>query len=152
MRCLRPSLQVVETSRLNLFFRRWAVNTLGVLVAANVVNGIQYDSFAGLLVASLLLGIFNATLRPLLIIFTLPLVVVTFGLFTLIINALLVFVIGHVVTSFHVAGFWPAFWAGLVISLVSHLANWMIGPDKPVKPPTPPRPPSDTGSGPVIDV
>ncbi len=143
----------MEPSRLNSFFRRWLVNTIGVMVAANLVTGISYDRVSGLLVASLLLGIFNAVLRPLLILITLPLVLFSFGLFTFVINAFLVYTIGHLVTTFHVAGFWPAFWAGLVISIVSQLTNWLIGP-APARAPKPPRPPSPSndGGGPIIDV
>lgn len=144
----------MQPSRLNIFLRRWLVNTLGVMVAANLVDGISYDRLSGLLVASLLLGIFNAIFRPLLILLTLPLVIISLGLFTFVINAFLVYTIGHVVTSFHVAGFWPAFWGGLVISIVSQLANWLIGPP-PTAPPPPERPTKpriDGGSGPIIDV
>jgi putative membrane protein len=138
------------------FMQRWLVNTLAVLVAANLIRGIEYETVPSLLVASLLLGILNALLRPLLLLLSLPLVVFTLGLFTLVINALLLMLVGQLVIAFHVADFWAAFWGGLVISLVSlilntltgsgeHRIEWRRGPQDP-----PPR--GGGGSGPVIDV
>ena len=105
----------------------------------------------GLLVASLLLGIFNAFLRPVLVLLALPLVVLSLGLFLLFINAAMVYLIGHLVSSFHVEGFGPAFWAGLVISLVSHATNWLLG-SPPAPPPRPPPSPRSDDGGPIIDV
>jgi putative membrane protein len=140
------------------FLQRWAVTTVGVLVAAHVVRGLSYDSFAGLLVASLLLGALNAFLRPLLLVFSLPLIVASFGLWVLVINALLLYVVGALVKSFHVAGFWAAFWGGVVISLVSLAGYLAFGGsrfkasfNRPGLDPAPHRRPPP-GDGPVIDV
>ena len=124
------------------------------MVASQLVSGIEYRNFAGLLTASLLLGIFNAFLRPIMLIFSLPLLIVTLGLFTLVINAILLLLVGKIVNDFNVHGFWAAFWGGLVISFISFVANGLIG--KPEKRPAasepPRRPPPPAGSGPVIDV
>src|SRR6266536_2549277 len=109
------------------FLQRWLIKTVAVRVAAKVVPGIECDSLAGLFVASLLLGIFNALLRPLLFLLSLPLVILTLGLFTLVINALLLYFVGALVKSFAVAGFWPAFWGSLVISIVSLVLNSITG-------------------------
>jgi putative membrane protein len=109
------------------FIQRWLIITLGVLVAANVVSGIEYQTVTGLLVASLLLGILNAFLRPILLLLSLPLLIVTLGLFTLVINALLLLLVGWLVGTFAVAGFWAAFWGALVISLISIVANALLG-------------------------
>jgi putative membrane protein len=131
---------------------------LAVLVAANVVSGIHYDTVIGLLVASLLLGILNAFVRPVMLLLSLPLLVFSLGLFILFINAFLLYVVGKLVHTFHVDGFGAAFWGGLVISIVSFVANLFTGTgntavrfrthrdDR--------RPPPDLGpgSGPVIDV
>lgn len=141
------------------FLQRWLITTLAVLVAANVVRGISYDSVGALLVASFLLGVFNAFLRPVMLFFSLPLLVLTLGLFTLVINAFLLYLVGWIVRSFHVQGFWAAFWGALIISLVSFVANAFLG-RRPSLPPgnernrrdRGPRPPKDTGSGPIIDV
>jgi putative membrane protein len=139
------------------FLQRWLVTAAGVLVASQIVPGISAQNFIGLLAASLLLGIFNAFLRPIMLILTLPLLLVTLGLFTFVVNAVLLLLVGNLVKGFYVAGFWSAFWGGVVISIVSFIANGLIG--KPVKrpaasepqPPPPERKPPP-GDGPIIDV
>src|ERR1035437_5753500 len=117
----------METSALKSFFQRWLINTLAVLVAVNVVKGLEYDSFISLLVASLLLGILNAFVRPVIMLLSLPLLLFSLGLFTLVINAFLLFLVGQIVKSFHVASFGSAFWGALVISLVAMIANRLTG-------------------------
>lgn len=130
-----------------------------MLVASQIVPGISAQDFTGLLAASLLLGIFNAFLRPIMLILSLPLLLVTLGLFTLVVNAVLLLLVDSLVKGFVVSGFWAAFWGGVVISIVSFVANGIIG--KPAKRPeasnvpVPPRadgrkPPP--GKGPIIDV
>jgi putative membrane protein len=118
---------------------------LAVLVASNLRLGIEYDTVAGLLVASLLLGIFNAFLRPILLLLSFPLLIVTLGLFTLVINALLLLWVASLVPAFHVRDFWAAFWGALVISLVSLAVNAMVGSNErkanPRRRDQPPRPP-----------
>ncbi|HEY6228779.1 MAG TPA: phage holin family protein [Verrucomicrobiae bacterium] len=140
------------------FLQRWLVTAAGVLVASKIVPGISAQDYLGLLAASLLLGIFNAFLRPIMLILSLPLLLVTLGLFTFVVNALLLLLVGSLVKGFYVAGFWSAFWGGVVISIVSFIANGLIG--KPVKRPEasepPPAPPQQRkpppGKGPIIDV
>jgi putative membrane protein len=136
------------------FFERWLTTTVGVLLAAGIVNGVRADTIVALLAASLLLGILNAFLRPILMLVALPLLVVTLGLFTFVINALLLYLVGNLVKGFHVADFWAAFKASLLISFVSLIANIVFGKKEvPASRRTDRRePPSDTGSGPVIDV
>ena len=106
------------------FFIRWFVTAVSVFVAAWIVPGIDYTSLTGLAFASLLLGMINALVRPLLLILCLPLILVTMGLFILVLNALLLWFVAGILpgSSFTVAGFWAAFWGGLVISVVS----WML--------------------------
>ncbi len=141
-------------ARAQQFLQRWLITTLAVLVAANVVNGIRYDSLTALLVASLLLGFLTAFARPLLLVLSLPLLVVSLGLFILVINALLLWFVGSLVRGFHVAGFWPAFWGALVISVVSTVAGLFLGtgPRMKVKTRTGGPRDRDGGGGPVIDV
>jgi putative membrane protein len=135
--------------QVNDFFKRWAIMTVAALVAAQLVSGIHATPL-GLIVASLLLGILNAVVRPILIFFSAPLILVTFGLFFFVINALLLYWVGHL-KGFRVDSFWDAFWGSLIISVVSMVLNWVTKrPPPPSKPPPPP--PRDTGSGPVIDV
>lgn len=109
------------------FLRRWLINTVAVMVAAKVVPGIECDNIIALFAASLLLGIFNALLRPLLLLLSLPLVLVTLGLFVFVINALLLYFVGYLVKSFVVANFRAAFWGAVVISLVSLVLNLITG-------------------------
>jgi len=150
---------------LKSFLQRWAINTVGVLVAANIIPGIGYDTYGGLFVASLLLGILNAILRPLLLLLSLPLIIFTLGLFILIINAFVLYFVALLVKGFHVSGFWSAFLGALVISLVSIVANSVTGTgqsrirfqrkarSEPLSPPPPPA--ADRrkgGNGPVIDI
>ncbi len=132
------------------FVRQWLLTTLGALVAANIVPGIRCESFLGLLAASLILGILNAIFRPILIVLSLPLVIVSLGLFMLVINALLVYFVGWLVRPFHVETFWAAFWGGLVISIVAMLAGRLTDPPTTYQGSSPPAPPP--GQGPVIDV
>lgn len=106
------------------FFIRWFVTAVSVFVAAWIVPGIDYTSLTGLAFASLLLGMINALVRPLLLILCLPLILVTMGLFILVLNALLLWFVAGILpgSSFTVSGFWAAFWGGLVISVIS----WML--------------------------
>jgi len=141
---------------MNSFLKRWLITTIGVLIAARIVPGITYETPGWLVLASLLLGVFNAVLRPILTILTLPIVVLTLGFFMLIINAVLLDLVGNVLQPhFQVAGFGAAFWGSLVISIVTFFANRLVRDDKQPPPPSAPKAPPrgpDLGSGPVIDV
>lgn len=114
---------------LKSFLQRWAITTLSVLVAANIVGGIHYEGPGALIVASLLLGVLNAVLRPIMMLLTLPLLILSLGLFTLVINAFLLYLVGAVMKSFTVDTFGAAFWGGLVISLVSMAVHSILGID-----------------------
>ena len=151
------AIGLTMSSPLGRFVRRWLVDALAVLVAAHLVRGISYDSLTALLVASLLLGILNALFRPILLLLSLPLLLFTLGLFILVINALLLYFVGWLVASFHIASFGAAFWGALVISLVSMVVNSLIGGDHiktKVRIQTPPSPASAPRKeeGPIIDV
>ena len=105
------------------FVFRWIVTTFAVFVAAPIV-GINYgDRFGCLLGASLLLGIANAFIRPILLLLSLPLILVTLGVFILIINALMLKFVGAIVPCFEVPGFWSAFFGAIIISIVSWLLS-----------------------------
>ena len=105
------------------FVVRWAVTTIAVMVASAVIRGIRYDTVAALIGASLLLGILNAFVRPFLLIISVPLILLTLGLFIFVLNGLLLLLVPHVVVGFHVDSFWSAFWGAIVISLVSWLLS-----------------------------
>ncbi|HVY71189.1 MAG TPA: phage holin family protein [Verrucomicrobiae bacterium] len=106
------------------FLQRWLINTLAVLVAVYLVDGIKYSKPLDLCVASLLLGILNALLRPVLLVLSLPLVIFSLGLFMLVINGLVLYLVGYLLKPhFYVTTFGAAFWGALVISLVSLILN-----------------------------
>ncbi len=93
------------------------------MVASSVIHGIRYDSAAALIGAALLLGILNAFLRPVLLILSAPLILLTLGFFILVVNALMLLIVPGIVTGFHVEAFWSAFWGAIVISIVSWLLS-----------------------------
>ena len=132
------------------FFWRWVVLTVSVFVAANIrFLGIGYDNWPALLAAALLLGIANTVVKPVLMLIGLPLILLTFGLFVLVINALLFYAVGTLVRGFHVASFWSALGGSVVVSLVSLLAGVSRSTFQSRRPPRRPPPP---GVGPVIDI
>ena len=140
------------------FLLRWVINTLAVAVAVYVMPGIQYQKPLDLLIASLLLGIFNAFLRPVLMFLALPLLIFSLGLFTLVINALVLYFIGFLLRPhFYVDSFWAAFWGALIISLVAMFLGILTGTNRSRITVSRhhgrgDRGPGPGGSGPVIDV
>jgi putative membrane protein len=102
---------------------RWLVMALGVTLATKLVNGITCDSVGALITVVVLLSFFNAILKPLMVLFTLPFIIFTLGLGVLVINALLFLFVGRLVEGFHVAGFWPAVWGALVVSITNLLLS-----------------------------
>jgi putative membrane protein len=103
-------------------FIRWILSAIALLLVAYLVPGITVSGFFSALIAALILGLINALIKPILVLLTLPINILTLGLFTLVINALLFWFGSAVVKGFSVAGFWPAFWGALVLWLI----NWII--------------------------
>jgi putative membrane protein len=101
------------------FLLHWGITALSLWVASLVFKGLKFDTVTSLVIAALLLGLANAIVRPLLIVLTLPLTLVTFGLFILVINALMILLVAKLVKGFTVSSFWTAFFASIVISLLS---------------------------------
>lgn len=110
------------------FLIRALIAAIGLWVADGLIDGISFDSGAWLLVTALVLGILNAVVRPLAIILTLPITLITLGLFLLVLNAGMVALAGWMLSGFHVMGFWPAFWGAIVVSVVSAIGSWFFGP------------------------
>ena len=106
---------------------RWIINSTALLVVAHLVSGVSLDNWMTVFAAAVVLGLLNAFLRPILIFLTLPVTVVTLGLFTLVINAFLFYLASLLVSGFHVAGFGHAFIAAFVFSIVSFLLSLFIG-------------------------
>lgn len=102
---------------------RWLVLALGVMIATKIVPGIGVDDSRTLLVVVLLLSFFNAILKPLLVLFTLPFILVTMGLGVIVINALLFLLVGRLVQGFHVDGFWAALLGSIVVSITTLLVS-----------------------------
>lgn len=116
---------------------RWLINTLAIYVAVRLVSGVHYEGGpVGFLVVALIFGLVNATVRPLLALLTCPLVLLSLGLFLFVINAVMLLLTGWLsrqfALGFRVDGFWPAFWAGLLIGLVSLFLSIVVG-EKDVK-------------------
>jgi putative membrane protein len=109
------------------FLLFWGVNTLCLWLASILVPGISFRTVATLLVSGLLLGAVNSFVRPVLLFLTLPLSVVTLGLFVLVINALMLLLVAWLVPGFNITGFWNGFFGALFISVFSFLLNLGIG-------------------------
>ncbi|HIJ68704.1 MAG TPA: phage holin family protein [Deltaproteobacteria bacterium] len=105
---------------------RWLLLTISIILTSYLVEGIYVASFFSALFAALVLGILNALFRPLLIVITLPINILTLGLFTFVINALLLKMVSGVVPGFYVYGFWSAVFGSLIISLVSWLLSSFV--------------------------
>jgi putative membrane protein len=102
---------------------KWIFTALAVLIAARYVPGLHVASIYTALVVAVVLGLVNLILRPILLFFTLPITILTLGLFTLVINGLLFWFVSSFVKGFEVAGFVPAFWGALIVSVVSFIGN-----------------------------
>ena len=145
------------TKKILRFLQSWLINTLAVALAVLILRGhIRYGSPMDLLGASLLLGILNAFVRPILMLIALPLLIFTLGLFMLVINALLLYFVGVLLAPhFQVDTFGYAFAGAAIISIVSMALNVLTGNARvSVQRRRPPAPPDNPGSGggPVIDV
>lgn len=110
------------------FILRALITALGLWLATEWVDGVQIDSPWTLVIAGVLLGVVNAIVRPLAIILTFPITIVTLGLFLLVVNAAMVALVAWLLPGFHVAGFWPAFWSALIVSLTAWVASSFVGP------------------------
>ncbi len=138
------------------FVQSWLIDTFAVLIAVYLVPGIHYDRPVYLLAASLLLGVLNAVLRPVLMLLALPLLIITLGLFTLVINALLLYLVGFLLQPyFSVGSFGAAILGALIIGIISLVLNTLTGAGHSrihfERRKHPPRDGGD-GAGPTIDV
>jgi len=116
------------------FLIRLLVNAAALWVATRIVPGVSFDSGVGpFLVVALLFGVINATLRPLTKILTFPLILLTLGIFALVVNGLMLWLLSSLSSSlglgFHVSGFWSAFFGALVVSIVSALLSLSVRPN-----------------------
>lgn len=105
---------------------RWLVSAAALMLIAMYVPGIKVAGFYTALIAALIFGLINALIRPLALLLTLPVNLLTLGLFTFVINALMFWLASTVVKGFYVSGFWPAFWGALIMWVVSWFTNMML--------------------------
>ncbi len=102
------------------------VSGMALMFTANLIDGIYVDGWGSVFIAAIILGIVNAVIRPLLLILTLPLNLMTLGLFTFVINGFMLKTVSTVVSGFDIVGMWPAFVGAIVLSVVSAVLNWLI--------------------------
>ncbi|MDP2632279.1 MAG: phage holin family protein [Candidatus Curtissbacteria bacterium] len=110
----------------------WLLSAIAIVVTAEFVPGFQVDSFSTALIVALGLGVVNAIIKPVLLLLTLPINILTLGLFTFVINAVLILLVAQVVSGFTVVGFVPALIAGVILWAINHLVNFVLFPVKAV--------------------
>lgn len=111
---------------LTAFLAHWGITSLSLWVASFIFHGISFTNKKALLISALLLGLVNAVVRPVIIILTIPLTLVTFGFFLLVINALMMLLVSALVPGFRVSGFWTAFFASIVVTILSLFVGMLI--------------------------
>ena len=126
---------------------RWFILAVGVTLATKLVPGISCSDGTTLFVVVVILSLFNAVLKPVLMLFTLPFIIMTLGLGIILINALLFYWTGKLVDGFYVASFGSAFWGGVIVSITNLIGNAMFR-----KPKTPPVPKAPAKQDDVIDI
>jgi putative membrane protein len=104
----------------------WIINALALLALPYLFESIRVEGFYTAMIVALVLGFINTVIRPVLIVLTLPINVVTLGLFTFVINGLLFWFVASFVKGFYVAGFWPAVWGAIVYSLISWACSTLL--------------------------
>ncbi len=109
---------------------RWLVITVAILIASVIVPGIQVESLTTAIIAAAILGVINVFLRPVLLILTLPLTILTLGVFAFVINACMLLLVAYFVPGLEVHGFFSAFLGALIISIVSWISNRFINRPK----------------------
>ena len=114
------------TNNIIEFFAYWGVTALSLWVASFVFRGIDFADKQSLFVSALLLGLANAIIKPVLVFLTIPLTILSFGLFLLVINALMMLMVARAVPGFRLSGFWTAFFASIFISLLSFFVGLFI--------------------------
>jgi putative membrane protein len=107
---------------------RWILNAAALLLVAYLYSGVHVTSFGAAMIAALVLGLVNAILRPILVILTLPVTLLTLGLFLFVINAALFWLVAELVSGFTVTGFWAALVGSILYSLITLVTSWLLFP------------------------
>ncbi len=108
---------------------RMLVAMLGLFLASKLLPGVSIHGTGTFILAAILLGIVNAVVRPIAFVLTLPLTIVTLGLFLLVLNAAMFGLVAALLDNFAVSGFWSALFGAIIVSITSTIASWYIGPD-----------------------
>jgi len=108
---------------------RTLIYMLGLFLASRLLPGVSIEGTGSFILAALLLGLANAFIRPLMFVLTLPLTIVTLGLFIFVLNAAMFGLVAAMLDNFQVAGFWSALFGAIIVSVTSTFASWTIGPD-----------------------
>jgi putative membrane protein len=103
------------------------INAAALMFTSNMIDGIYVDGWGAVIVAAIILGIVNAVLRPMLLLFTLPFNMLTFGLLTFVINGLMLKLVSSAVGGFEIVGLWPAIVGSIILSVVSTVMIWLVG-------------------------
>jgi putative membrane protein len=109
---------------------RWILNAAALMLVAYLYPGVTVASLFAALIAALVLGLVNAIVRPVLVLLTLPVTILTLGLFLFVINALLFWFVGEVVQGFHVEGFWAGLIGSVLYSVITLITSWLLFPRK----------------------
>ena len=109
------------------FIVQAVVTALGLWLSAEVITGVDFRSTGSLIAAAVLLGLVNAFVRPILVVLTFPITIITFGLFLLVVNAATIGLVASFLGGFVVEGLWPGIGAAVVTGLVSWVAGWFVG-------------------------
>jgi putative membrane protein len=110
------------------FLIRLAINVLGLWLATEIVDNFEIDGTGTFVAAALLLGVVNAVIRPIIVVLTLPVTVVTLGFFLLVVNGLMLQLVAALLSNFHVGGFWDAFFGAVIVSLTGWVGASFVGP------------------------
>ena len=105
---------------------RWLLNAAALMLVAYLYPGVQVESLAAAVIAALVLGLVNAVIRPILLVLTLPVTILTLGLFIFVVNALCFWLAAEFVGGFHVAGFWAALVGSILYSLITLVTSWIV--------------------------
>lgn len=109
------------------FLSRFFVSGLGLLLADAVLAGVRFDGAASLWIAALLLGVVNAIVRPVIVLITLPITLLTLGVFLLVVNGAMLLLVARILPGFHLEGLGSAILAWIIVGLTGLLANWLFG-------------------------
>ena len=126
----RASAQAAPTAMLGgmKILVKWLLCAAALLGVAYVYSGVQVQSFGSAMIAALVIGLLNTIIRPILVILTLPVTIITVGLFLLVVNGIMLSLVAWMLPGFDITGFWDAVWGALIVSIVSGIGSAIFGP------------------------